>query len=51
MPPDDGLRLDNRDGVQNRRKQAIKPDNEQSVGNRQLWLRGNALTQHAQLMS
>ena len=32
------------------RKQAIKPDEKQSVGYRQLRLRGNAPAQHVQLM-
>src|SRR5689334_22957248 len=32
MPPDDALRLDNRDRIQHRRKQAIEPDEEQSIG-------------------
>src|SRR6266851_4693091 len=50
MPPNNGLRSDNRDCVQHRRKQAIEPDKEQSVRHRQLWLRGCALTQHIQLM-
>src|SRR5260370_31559721 len=50
MPSNDGLRLDNRDSVQHRRKQAIEPDKEQSVRHRQLRLRGYALTQHVQLM-
>ena len=46
MPPDDGLRLDYRHSVQHRRKQAIEPDEEQSVRHRQPRLRGHALTQH-----
>src|SRR5260370_7570926 len=50
MPSNDGLRLDNRDSVQHRRKQAIEPDKEQAVRHRQLRLRGYALTQHVQLM-
>src|SRR5580700_10470472 len=50
MPPNNGLRLDNRDSVQHRRKQAIEPDKEQSLRHRQLRLRGYALTQHVQLM-
>src|SRR5712664_4792479 len=50
MPSNDGLRVDNRDSVQHRRKQAIEPDKEQSVRHRQLRLRGYALTQHVQLM-
>src|SRR6266853_3351183 len=50
MPPDDRLWLDNGDGVQHRRKQAIEPDEEQSVGHRKFRLRGNAPVQHAQLM-
>ena len=50
MPSDDGLRLDNRHSVQHRRKQAIEPDEEQSVGHRQFRLRGNAPAQHIQLM-
>ena len=35
MPSDDGLRLDNRHSIQHRRKQAIEPDEEQSVRHRQ----------------
>src|SRR5260370_6729738 len=50
MPPDDGLRLDNRHSVQHRRIQPIEPDEEQSVRHRQPRLRGYALTQHTQLM-
>ena len=50
MPPDDRLWLDNGDGVQHRRKQAIEPDEEQSVGHRQFRLRGNPPAQHVQLM-
>src|SRR6202171_228237 len=50
MPLNDGLRLDNRDSVQHRRKQAIEPDKEQSVRHRQLRVRGYAQTQHVQLM-
>src|SRR6267154_2418828 len=50
MPSNNGLRLDNRDGVQHRRKQAIEPDKEQSVGDRQLRVRGNAPAQHVELM-
>ena len=51
MPPDDGLRLDNRHGVQHRRKQPIELNEEQSVRHRQLRFRGYALTQHTQLVS
>jgi hypothetical protein len=51
MPPDDGLRLDNRHGVQRRRKEAIEPDEEQSVRHRQLRPQRLALTtQHTQPM-
>src|SRR5712671_56836 len=50
MPPDDGLWLDNHQRVQHRRKQAIEPDEEQSVRRRQPRPRGYALTQHTQLM-
>jgi hypothetical protein len=50
MPSNNGFRLDNRDGVQHRRKQAIEPDEEQSVRHRQPRLRGRALAQHIQLM-
>jgi hypothetical protein len=50
MPSDDRLWLDNGDGVQQRRKQAMEPDEEQSVGYRQLRLRGNPPAQHVQLM-
>src|SRR4030088_2427704 len=50
MPSNNGFRLDNRDGVQHRRKQAIEPDKDQSVGDRQLRVRGNAPAQHVQLM-
>ena len=50
MPPDDGLRLDNRHSVQQRRKQAIEPDEQQSIRKRQLWPRGYALAQHTQLV-
>src|SRR6266567_4237368 len=50
MPSDDGFRLDNRHSIQHRRKQAIGPDEEQSVRHRQSRLRGHALTQHTQLM-
>ena len=50
MPPDDGLRLDNRYSVQHRREQAIQPDEEQSIRQRQLWPRGYALAQHTQLV-
>src|SRR5580704_2655416 len=50
MPSDDGLRLDNRHSVQHRRKQAIEPDEEQSIRQRQLWPRGYALAQHTQLV-
>src|ERR1700704_2875810 len=50
MPSNNGLRLDNRDSVQHRRKQAIEPDKEQSVGDRQFRVRGNAPAQHVQLM-
>jgi hypothetical protein len=38
------------DGVQQRRKQAIEPDEDQSVGDRESRLRREALTQHSQLM-
>ena len=50
MLSNNGFRLDNRDGVQHRRKQAIDPDEEQSVCHCQPWLRGYALAQHIQLM-
>src|SRR5258708_70123 len=50
MPSNNGFRLDNRDGVQHRRKQAIEPDEEQSIRQRQLWPRGYALAQHTQLV-
>ena len=50
MPSDDGLRLDNRHSIQRRRKQAIEPDEDQSVRHRQSRLRGHALTQHTQLV-
>src|SRR6266850_2612102 len=50
MPSDDRLWLDNGDGVQQRRKQAIEPDEDQSVGDRESRLRGNAPAQHVQLM-
>jgi hypothetical protein len=50
MPPDDGLRLNNRHSVQHRRKQAIEPDEEQSIRQRRLWPRGYALAQHTQLV-
>ena len=45
-----GFRLDNRDGIQHRRKQAIEPDKDQSVGDRQFRVRRNAPAQHVQLM-
>jgi hypothetical protein len=51
MPPNDRLWLDNGYGGQHRRKQAIEPDEEQSVGHRKFRLRRKALTQHVQLMS
>jgi hypothetical protein len=51
VPPDDGFWLDNRDGVQHRRKQPIEPDEGQSVGNGQARLRGNFPAQDVQLMS
>jgi hypothetical protein len=51
MPSNNGFRLDNRDGVQHRRKQAIEPDKDQSVGDRQSRIRRNAPVQHVQLMS
>ena len=50
MPPDDGLRLDNRHGVQHRGKQAVEPDEEQSIRQRQPRPRGHALAQHTQLV-
>jgi hypothetical protein len=50
MPPDDRLWLDNGDGIHYRRKQAIEPDEEQSIGHRTFRLRGYALAQHIQLM-
>src|SRR5829696_2336033 len=50
MPPDDRLRVDKGYGVQHRWEQPIEPDEEQSVGYRQLRLRRNAPTQHVQLM-
>jgi len=50
MPPDDRLWPDNGDGVHYRRKQAIEPNEEQSVGYRKFRLRGNAPAQHVQLM-
>jgi hypothetical protein len=50
MPSDDGLWLDNRHSVQHRGKQAIEPDEEQTVRHRQPRLRGHALAQHIQLM-
>jgi hypothetical protein len=50
MPSNNGFRLDNRDGVHDRRKQAIEPDKDQSVGDRQFRVRGNAPAQHVQLM-
>src|SRR5260370_3399451 len=46
MPPDDRFWLDNGDSVQPRREQAIEPDEEQSVRQRQLRPRSHALTQH-----
>jgi len=51
MPSDDSLWLDNGDGVQQRRKQAIEPNEEQSIGHGKFMLRGNATAQHVQLMS
>ena len=50
MPPDDRLWLDNGYGGQYRRKQAIKPDEEQSVGHRKLRLWGQSSTQDVHLM-
>ena len=50
MPTQNGVRLDDRDGGQHRRKQTIEPDEEQPVDYRQLRLRRTAPAQHAQLM-
>ena len=50
MPPDDGLRLDNRHSVQHRRKQPIEPNEKQSIRQRQLRPRRYALAQHTQLV-
>ena len=50
MPTDYRLGLNNSDGVQHRREQPIEPDEEQSVGDRQFGLRGDASAQHVQLM-
>jgi hypothetical protein len=50
MPPNNRIRFDNCHNIQHRRKQAIEPDKEQSVGHRQLRLRGNAPAQQVQLM-
>ena len=50
MPPEDRLRLYNCHSVQHRRKQAIEPDKDQSVGDRQLRFRRNAPAQYVQLM-
>src|SRR5260370_41222181 len=49
MPPDDGLRLDNRHSVHHRRKQPLEPAEEQTVPHRQLRPRGHARTQNTQL--
>src|SRR5882757_4360703 len=45
MPSNNGFRLDNRDGVQHRRKQVIEPDKDQSVGDRQSRLQRSLPTQ------
>ena len=50
MPPDDRLWLDNVYGSQHRRKQAIQPHEEQSVGHRELRLWGQPSTQDIHLM-
>src|SRR5260370_30194050 len=50
VPSDDRVRLDNRDGAQHRREQAIETDEEQAIGDRQFRLRGNTPAQHVQLM-
>jgi hypothetical protein len=42
--------LDNGDGVQHRWKQAMEPDQKQSVDDGQFRLRGNAPAQNVQLM-
>jgi hypothetical protein len=50
MPTDDRLGLYNGDDVQHRRKQAVEPDEDHSIGDRQSRLRGRPSTQHVQLM-
>src|SRR3982074_2755608 len=50
VPPDDRLWLDNVYGSQHRRKQAIQPHEEQSVGHRELRLWGQPSTQDIHLM-
>src|SRR5216683_2569046 len=50
VPPNDRLWLDNGYGSQHRRKQAIQPQEEQSVGHRELRLWGQPSTQDVHLM-
>lgn len=50
MPPDEGLRLNNGNGVQHRWDQTIEPNEEQAVGYRQPRFRGDATAQQVQLM-
>jgi hypothetical protein len=50
MPLHDGFRLDDGDGASHRGKQPIEPDEDQSVGHRELRLCGQPSTQHVHLM-
>ena len=50
MPSNSGFRLDNRDGIQHRRKQAIEQDKDQAFGDRYFRVRRNAPAHHVQLM-
>jgi hypothetical protein len=50
MPTQHSVRLDDRDGAPQRRKQPPQPDKKQPVSGRQPGLRGSLATKHVQLM-
>jgi hypothetical protein len=50
MPANDRLWLNNGDGAQQRRKQAMEPNEEQAIGHRNFRFRGNPPAQHVQPM-
>jgi hypothetical protein len=51
MPAQHSVRLDNHDGIPQRRKQPAQPNKEQSVSCRQPGPRGSPSSKHVQLMS